>query len=464
MSTARGRVQDSRDTLDSDALSNCAASSADIANTRPRLTLLEARCGHGGSNNELTNNNKNNNNNNNKAKKKKRRGGINKRSKEASLAAAQATLEEFIRATRSDQQRRCPGSRPASVASAGSMRSRRSIYAYSVMSSAGPRSRVTPGWANPTRSESAITSLAAAIQQWSPELAERYGVAGTSITPELRTLCGQSRDVREVLNSLTNREHMHPHFMTSDCKCVAEMSVHALMAATSLANRRRPPVQALLCALDGPEAHPCPRCGAITDFYDHPHIRTNTRHLIVVIRSKATDSKGAVRDLSPDIQGASYNGAAVFFRNQVWMVTSIVCNTPPSGDYPGHYYTLVPRGRNLFLVDEDKAVRRLMGEAKANAFGEAVLLFLSEIQYKPNSETSFLQPHDDREEPRQEHQQNDIISCQVQQHEHNDHQNERQPPDQAQSESAQSSQQQEELNDDKTANNNDTSKGTCSVN
>eukprot|EP00760_Papus_ankaliazontas_P028903 PhM_4_TR405/c2_g1_i2/m.76112 len=274
--------------------------------------------------------------------------------------------------------------RRGSDASVGSMRSRQSRKSFSVASSAGPRRRVTPGWANPTKTECAITSLAAAVQHWSDTLAKQYGLDGDSITPALRTTVGDDRNIINVLNKVTNNNHMVTHFTMSVCGCTsATHHVTVPVAATSCSTTRRPTVQALLSSLDAPARCVCPQCGMLTWVYTHPHIVSDERHLVVEVAGASTTPDGKEHVFSKQVLGASYNGASVSFRDKLWTVTSMLCHTPPTVDTPGHYYTIVPRGKHLFLVDEDREIRSLQREKKNAAFSEVALIFLAELKYLP---------------------------------------------------------------------------------
>eukprot|EP00760_Papus_ankaliazontas_P028913 PhM_4_TR405/c3_g3_i4/m.76086 len=89
----------------------------------------------------------------------------------------------------------------------------------------------------------------------------------------LRTTVGDDRNIINVLNKVTDNNHMVTHFAMSVCGCTsATHHVTVPVAATSCSTTRRPTVQALLSSLNAPARCVCPQCGMLTWVYTHPHI------------------------------------------------------------------------------------------------------------------------------------------------------------------------------------------------
>eukprot|EP00760_Papus_ankaliazontas_P016306 PhM_4_TR16781/c0_g2_i2/m.103535 len=77
----------------------------------------------------------------------------------------------------------------------------------------------------------------------------------------------------------------------------------------------------------------------------------------------------------------------------------MICHSPPTTTSPGHYYTIVPRGRTLYLVDEDHAIRRLNGEARNKVFSQVALIFMARLQYEKNADSTEPEEKQDSENP-----------------------------------------------------------------
>eukprot|EP00760_Papus_ankaliazontas_P014466 PhM_4_TR16085/c1_g1_i7/m.38476 len=267
------------------------------------------------------------------------------------------------------------------------MRSQVSLSAFSVESSSGISARVTPGWANPKKTECALTAIAAAYRHWDPASAALFNLDGDAITDALRHRSQGSTDIFTAFNNITQYVHFVPHRIGWMCGCNNSIENHELIASPPPTATRRPNVQSLLAALDDHMPATCDHCGIDTAVYGSPHLTASVHHLALFVGVRTPGARSP--DL-PSVLGASYNGASVYFRSKAWTVTSMICHRPEGN---GHFYTIVPRGRRLFLVDEDQPVSLLSSAGKALAYSQVKIIFLAELNYVPNdAETVQAQP------------------------------------------------------------------------